>query len=54
MVRLAREHNDANVLTLGARMIDAEAAERLIGAFLEAPFLAGRHARRVALIADIE
>ena len=53
-VRLTREHNDANVLTLGARMIDASAAGRLVDAFLQTAFLGGRHARRVALIAELE
>ena len=53
-VRLTREHNDANVLTLGARMIDSPTAEQLVDAFLETAFLGGRHARRVALIAELE
>ena len=53
-VRLTREHNDANVLTLGARMLDEAEASRLADAFLETGFLGGRHARRVALIAGLE
>lgn len=48
--RLSREHNDANVLALGARGIDAERAERVLRAFLETSFAGGRHARRVAKI----
>ena len=53
-VRLTREHNDANVLTLGARSLDPESAERMVDAFLQSEFLGGRHARRVALIAELE
>ena len=53
-VRLTREHNDANVLTLGARSLDPAAAERLVDAFLQSEFRGGRHARRVALIAELE
>jgi len=53
-IRLAREHNDANVLALGARLLDGDAAERLVDTFLSVEFLAGRHARRVALIAKME
>ena len=53
-VRLTREHNDANVLTLGARYLDLESAGRLVDLFLETPFDGGRHARRVAKIAIIE
>ncbi|HWB16737.1 MAG TPA: ribose 5-phosphate isomerase B [Vicinamibacterales bacterium] len=49
--RLCRAHNDANVLTLGARLTDAATAARLVDIFLETPFDAGRHARRVAMIA---
>jgi ribose 5-phosphate isomerase B len=53
-VRLTRAHNDANVLTLGSRLLDPPVAERLVDAFLQAEFLGGRHARRVALIAALE
>ncbi|MBM3485499.1 MAG: ribose 5-phosphate isomerase B [Alphaproteobacteria bacterium] len=51
MARLARQHNDANVLVLGARLIDAETASACLGAFLATPFDGGRHARRVAKLA---
>jgi ribose 5-phosphate isomerase B len=47
-VRLTREHNDANVLTLGARYLDEDRAAGLVGLFLATPFAGGRHARRVA------
>jgi ribose 5-phosphate isomerase B len=53
-VRLTREHNDANVLTLGARYLDEQRAAGLIGIFLNTEFTGGRHARRVAKIAQLE
>ncbi|MEN3973568.1 ribose 5-phosphate isomerase B [Emcibacter sp. SYSU 3D8] len=46
--RLAREHNDANVLALGARIIGIEAARDALHAFLNTDFAGGRHAGRVA------
>ena len=47
--RLAREHNDANVLALGARLIGDEVARECLRIFLATPFAGGgRHARRVA------
>ncbi len=46
--RLAREHNDANVLALGARLIGVEVAKGCLRAFLETEFAGGRHAARVA------
>lgn len=46
--RLSRQHNDANVLVLGARMVGAEVARDCLLAFLETPFEGGRHERRVA------
>jgi ribose 5-phosphate isomerase B len=48
--RLAREHNDANVLALGARLIGLEVARDCLAAFLETAFAGGRHARRVSKI----
>jgi len=45
--RLAREHNDANVLALGARLIGIEAARDCVEQFLKTPFGGGRHQRRV-------
>ena len=53
-VRLTREHNDANVLTLGARYLDEQRAAGLVDLFLGTAFLGGRHARRVAKIAQLE
>ncbi len=52
--RLSRQHNDANVLVLGGRLMGAEMAADILHAWLEADFAAGRHARRVDKIADIE
>jgi ribose 5-phosphate isomerase B len=49
--RLAREHNDANVLVLGARTTGAEVARDCLAAFLATQFAGGRHARRVAKLA---
>jgi ribose 5-phosphate isomerase B len=48
--RMAREHNDANVLCLGARVIGAGVAAEVLDAFLNASFAGGRHAGRVAKI----
>jgi len=45
--RLAREHNDANVIALGARLIGIDAAKDAIAVFLATPFAGDRHARRV-------
>ena len=54
-VKLTREHNDANVLALGARYVDATAAGELVKIFLETPFSGGeRHARRIAKVAELE
>ena len=52
--RLGREHNDANVLSLGARIIGSEVARACLRAFLEGEFSGGRHVRRVEKIARIE
>jgi ribose 5-phosphate isomerase B len=49
--RLARAHNDANVLALGARLIGAEVAKDCLRVFLNTPFEGGRHAQRVAKLA---
>ena len=46
--RLARQHNDANVLVLGARLIGIETAKDCLANFIATPFEGGRHARRVA------
>ncbi len=48
--RLSRQHNDANVLALGERIIGMDVARECLKAFLETEFEGGRHARRVAKI----
>lgn len=50
--RLAREHNDANVLTLGARLQGDELALAILMAFLDGEYVGDRHARRVQKIDD--
>lgn len=52
--KLSREHNDANILSLGARVVGEELAVMILDAFLDAEYEGGRHARRVAMIGDIE
>lgn len=53
--RLAREHNDANVLSLGARMVSPAEAQLLVQTFVSTPFSQGeRHVRRIRLLADYE
>lgn len=52
--RLARAHNDANVLALGARLLGHDLALAIVDAFLAADFDGGRHARRIAQIAEVE
>jgi ribose 5-phosphate isomerase B len=54
MARNAREHNYANVLTLGARMIGEGLALEIVDTFLATPWGAERHGRRVAKITQIE
>ncbi len=48
MASLARQHNDANMLCLGGKFIDARAGTQILDAFLDAQFEGGRHERRVA------
>ena len=50
----SREHNDANVLTLGASVIDEDAAYKIVDKWLATTFAGGRHERRVEKIAAIE
>ena len=53
-VRLARTHNNINVLTLGANFSDRQAADRWVDIFLESPFEGGRHERRVNKMMALE
>lgn len=52
--KLTRQHNDANVLCMGARVVGPELAKMCLDNFLEAEFEGGRHQRRVDIINDIE
>jgi ribose 5-phosphate isomerase B len=52
--RLARQHNDANVLSVPARMISPEEVSKVIESYLKAEFEGGRHARRINEISDLE
>ncbi len=52
--RLARAHNDANVLSVGARIVGTGLAEEIVTTFLTTPFEGGRHARRVDQLMQLE
>lgn len=52
--RMARSHNDANVLSMGARVVGIGLAEEIVTTFLSTAFEGGRHARRVAQLSDLE
>ena len=52
--RLSREHNDANVLAMGGRIVAPSLAKEILRVWLTTPFEGGRHARRIGQIAEIE
>jgi ribose 5-phosphate isomerase B len=52
--RMSREHNDANVMSIGARIVAAQLADEILTLWLTTPFEGGRHERRIAQIAEIE
>lgn len=52
--RLARQHNDAQLAGIGARMHAVDEAERIVDAFLTTEFEGGRHQRRIDLLSDYE
>ena len=54
VARMSRAHNDANVLVLAGRIVDEDTAKEIVDTWLAAEFEGGRHARRVAKIAEIE
>ena len=54
LARHAREHNDANVLVLGAEGLNSRQAAAILSAWLKTPFSGGRHARRIRQIRQIE
>jgi len=51
---MTRRHNDANILALGARVIGAGLALKIVEVFLSTPFEGGRHSRRVSMLANLE
>jgi len=52
--KLSRQHNNTNILCLGARVVGIELAKMIVDEWLAATFEGGRHARRVQMIAEIE
>jgi ribose 5-phosphate isomerase B len=54
MARMSREHNDANVLALGARLTEGRSAVEILQAWLETAFAGGRHVRRVEKLMALE
>jgi ribose 5-phosphate isomerase B len=54
IARYAREHNGANVLTLGATLVTVEAAQSIVATWLSTPMREGRYVRRLAKIRDLE
>ena len=52
--KFSREHNNANIIAFGARVVGTATAETIVDAFLEAEFEGGRHANRVDMITAIE
>ena len=52
--RMARAHNDANVLSMGARVVGVGLAEEIVATFLTTPFEGGRHLRRVQQLMALE
>ena len=52
--RLSREHNDANVLAMGGRVVSDALAIEMVKTFLSTPFAHGRHQRRIDKIAEME
>jgi len=51
---LSRMHNDANVLSLGARLVSEEDALHIVTVWIETPFQGGRHLRRLKMISEID
>jgi ribose 5-phosphate isomerase B len=52
--RLSRQHNDANVLAIGGRIVAPELADEIVAVWLNTAFEGGRHQRRLSQIADLE
>ena len=51
--RMAREHNDANVLSMGGRIVAPALADEIVVCFIQTPYQGGRHQRRVEELAEI-
>ncbi len=54
LAKMARSHNNANVLSMGGRVVSFELGEEILRVFLTTPFEGGRHERRVAQLSEIE
>ena len=54
MARMAKEHNNANILVLGGRVLDREKAKRMVAAWIDATFEGGRHQERLNKIEALE
>lgn len=52
--RMSKEHNNANIIVMGGRMLTAENAQEMVGVWLDAEFEGGRHQKRLDKIAQIE
>jgi len=52
--QMSREHNNLNVLTLGARILDENGAKHIVQIWLDTPFSGGRHSGRIDKIHEIE
>ena len=54
LARMARSHNDANVLSMGARVVTPTMAKEIVQVFLDTPFEGDRHVKRIELLREIE
>ncbi len=52
--KLSKQHNNTNIIAFGARVVGPDMAKMIVDSWLEAEFMGGRHAERVALITEIE
>ena len=52
--RLVKQHNNANIIAFGARIVGIEVAKDIVKTYLDAEFQGGRHEKRIAMIHDIE
>jgi ribose 5-phosphate isomerase B len=54
MAQMAREHNNANILVLGGRVLSVDKATKMVNVWLDSSFEGGRHQRRIDKIAQVE